>query len=295
MTGYYDKAIEMYDALKSAGYSLYTAGGENAYANQFKQANKFNSEVIMAVSTSASGDGSGPNGNFNPISWYVVPNNAARYADAANTIPTPFEKQGGGWGQCFNISPEFYDTFEEGDHRKNTILTSYVQNDAARTLITRDDIGVKWSGFIINKYPIEIQNAFQPTDIPLARWADVLLMYAEAVARKNNAVPSGEAMQAINEVRARAGLEPLAGNAIANYENFMDALLMERGHELFYEGHRKIDLIRFNKYRRNCTLYKGTTPTHQYMPLPNYAIQQAESYGKSLTQTFERPGFDQDN
>jgi starch-binding outer membrane protein, SusD/RagB family len=70
--------------------------------------------------------------------------------------------------------------------------------------------------------------------------------------------------------------------------------LMERGHELFYEGHRKIDLVRFNKYRRNCILYKGLTPTHQYMPLPNFAVQQAESYGKTLVQTFERPGFAQD-
>ncbi len=294
MAGYYDKAIEMYNALKGAGYSLYTAGGANAYANQFKQANKYNSEVIMAVTTSAAGDGSGPNGNFNPMSWYVVPSNASRYADAANTIPTPFVNQGGGWGQCFNISPAFYDTFEEGDLRKNTILTSYVQNNSARTVIARTDIGVKWSGFIINKYPVEISNAFQPTDIPLARWADVLLMYAEAVARKTNAIPTGEAMQAITDVRARAGLGPLAGNAVASFENFMDALLMERGHELYYEGHRKIDLVRFNKYRRNCTLYKGMTPTHQYMPLPNFAVQQAESYGKTLTQTFERPGFAQD-
>jgi hypothetical protein len=47
---------------------LYKAGGEDAYANQFKQANKFNVEVIAAVSISAAGDGSAANGNFNPLS-----------------------------------------------------------------------------------------------------------------------------------------------------------------------------------------------------------------------------------
>lgn len=295
MTGYYDKAIEMYNALQSSGYSLFTAGGANAYADQFKNANKFNKETIMAVSTSKTGDGSGTNGNFNPTSWYVVPNNVAKYADEANTIPTPFVNQGGGWGQCFNVAPAYYNTYEEGDSRKNVILTSYIQNDAARTNITVADIGVKWSGFIINKYPIETTDAFQPSDIPIARWADVLLMYAEAVARKTNAVPTGEALQSVNDVRARASLAPLSGTAVASYNGFMDALLAERGHELLYEGSRKIDLIRFNKYRHNCTATKGIAPSSQYIPLPDFAVNQALTYGKTLTQTFERPGYTQDN
>lgn len=295
MTGYYDKAIEMYNALKTGGFGLFTAGGANAFADQFKNANKFNKETIMAVSTSKTGDGSGKNGNFNPTSWYVVPGNASKYADAANTIPTPFVNQGGGWGQCFNVAPAYYDTYETGDTRKNVILTSYVQNNSARTNITVADIGVKWSGFIINKYPIETTDAFQPTDIPLARWADVLLMYSEAVARKTNAVPTGEALQVVNDVRARVGLAALSGTATASYAGFMDALLAERGHELLYEGGRKIDLIRFNKYRHNVLAVKGIAPTHQYMPIPDFAVKQSTSYGKTLTQTYERPGYAQDN
>lgn len=294
MAGYYDKAIEMYNGLKTKGYGLFTTGGVNAYADQFKNANKFNKEVIMAVSTSKTGDGSGKNGNFNPTSWYVVPNNVAKYADVANTIPTPFVNQGGGWGQTLNVAPAYYNTFENGDYRKNVILTSYIQNNAARTNITVADIGTKWSGFIINKYPIETPDAFQPTDIPLARWADVLLMYAEAVARKSNAVPTGEALQGVNDVRARAGLAPLSGDAIASYNGFMDALLAERGHELVYEGCRKIDLIRFNKYNHNTTLIKGIAPTDQYIPIPNYAVQQAASYDKKLEQSYTRPGWELD-
>jgi hypothetical protein len=290
VAGYYDKAIALYNDLKSGGFGLFTTG-TNPYADQFKIANKFNKEVIMAVSCSASGDGSAKNGNFNPTSWYVVPNNVAKYADVANTIPTPFVNQGGGWGQCFNIAVPYYKTFEQGDKRAATILTSYIQNNSARTNITETDIGVKWNGFIINKYPIEVVNAYQPTDIPLARWADVLLMNAEAVARKTNAVPTGEALQGVNDVRARAGLAPLSGAAIASYDGFMDAMLAERGHELFYEGCRKIDLIRFNKYRRLTTISKGVAPTHQYMPLPDFAVQQAQKYDKTLTQTYERPGW----
>ncbi|MBN2167517.1 MAG: RagB/SusD family nutrient uptake outer membrane protein [Marinilabiliaceae bacterium] len=295
MDDYYDKAIKMYNELKASdkGYGLYRTGGADAYANQFKQANKFNVEVIAAVSTNEAGDGSAANGNFNPLSWYVLPWNVSKYLDEEETQPSPFYPQGGGWGQCFNISPQFYDTFDSLDNRRNTILTSYVRNDF--TLVTRDDIGNLWSGFIINKFPIEIESSFQPTDIPLARWADVLLMYAEAVARRDQSVPDGEALQAVNDVRDRAGLPSLSGDAVAGYEGFMDALLMERGHELMFEGCRKVDLIRFNKYRQLTAQRKGYTPTHQYFPIPDYAVQQAESYGKTLTQWFERSGFNQDN
>ncbi len=119
-------------------------------------------------------------------------------------------------------------------------------------------------------------------------------MYAEAEARKAQAVPSGEALQGVNDVRDRAGLEPLSGEAISSYEGFLEALLKERGHELMFEGTRKIDLIRFNKYRQLTGERKGHEPTHQYFPIPDYAIKQANEYGKDLTQWFERPGFDQD-
>ena len=295
MNGYYDKAIQMYNELKGGGYQLYTEEGIDSYAEQFKQGHKFNCEVIMAVSTSKEGDGASKNGNFNCLTYYTIPRNASKWADVANTIPTPFYPQGAGWGQTYNVSPVYYETYEPGDVRRDVILTSYVQNDNSRTLITPDDLGVKWSGYIINKFPVEIDNQFQPTDIPLARWADVLLLYAEAVARKTNAVPTGEALQGVNDVRARAGLGPLSGEALSSYDAFMDALLAERGHELLYEGTRKIDLIRFNRFRHNNKLIKGLAPTSQYAPIPNYAVEQAETFGKTLVQFWERPDYGQDN
>ena len=46
MSGYYQKAIDMYNELKGR-YSLFKKG-DNPYIEQFKNANNFNSEVIMA-------------------------------------------------------------------------------------------------------------------------------------------------------------------------------------------------------------------------------------------------------
>jgi outer membrane protein len=205
--------------------------------------------------------------------------------------PTPFYLQGQGWGQTFNVSPKFWDTYDPSDKRREVILTKYYTT--AGTWIDRNT--TTWDGFIINKFPVETATAFQGTDIPLARWADVLLMYAEAEVRKNNAAPSADAIAAVNEVRKRAGLGDLPSSATANVEAFLDALLTERGHEMLYEGMRKIDLIRFNQYAQRTAKIKGVAPTHQYVPIPNYAVQQAsESYGKVLVQTFEREGWKAD-
>ena len=307
MTGYYDKAIEMYEALKATNrYKLYTDGGRNAYLNQFRFANKFNCEVVMAMSCSElGGSDNAIYPDWNQMTWWEIPQFASLYEDAAKTKPSIFYPQGGGYGQYINVSEKFYDTYEANDARKDGIVTEYYRDvGGVPVLKTRADIGVTngWSGFTCYKWQVERNVQFQNQDIPLARWADVLLLYAEAVARKNKAVPTGDAMQGITDVRARAGLGPMSGDAVASYDNFMEALLIERGKELLFEGERKIDLIRFNRFSRNIQKYKRpfdastpvVIPTHQYMPIPDYAVNQAETYGKVLTQTFERPDWELD-
>ena len=281
MSGYYQKAIDMYNELKGR-YSLFKKG-DNPYIEQFKNANNFNSEVIMAVSCSPAADGNPKHGNANPFLMWALP------SDVAKGEPFPM---GGGWFQAFSMDKKYYDAFESNDGRLKTIVTSY--KDKNGVIINKDNLGVRWNGYIMNKFPQETMTTFQGTDIPLARWADVLLMYAEAEVRKTGTVPSVAAINAVNQVRNRAGLANLPAVATNTKDAFLDAILIERGHELFYEGNRKIDLIRFNKYAQEMYKVKGVMPTHQYMPIPNYAVEQAVSYGKELKQTWERPGWAED-
>lgn len=63
MDGYYQKAYNIYHQFTI--YSLFTSG-KNPYLDQFKIANEFNCETIMAVSCGSDADGSGKRGNFNP-------------------------------------------------------------------------------------------------------------------------------------------------------------------------------------------------------------------------------------
>jgi hypothetical protein len=83
------------------------------------------------------------------------------------------------------------------------------------------------------------------------RLADVYLMYAEAAAQGYGS-PSGKssnfslnAIEALNRIRERAGVAPLADKYASNLEGFMGELIRERAVELAFEGHRFNDLRRW--------------------------------------------------
>ncbi len=56
MEGYYQRAIDMYNELNTGKYDLFKTGS-TPYVDLFKNANKFNKEMIMAVSCSPTADG----------------------------------------------------------------------------------------------------------------------------------------------------------------------------------------------------------------------------------------------
>ena len=252
----------------------------------------------MEVSCSSGPTGSDSEGNFNAWYFYIASGNMSIQKDGDGNIYTDSEGKPqwnskatavAPWGQCWNVDPNFWDTYEEGDLRRDVIVDHLYYRGVG--WIGRKEIGDLWDGFIINKYPHEEgPTQYQSNDVPLARWADVLLLYAEAAVRKGNSVPQ-EAIDAVNEVRARAGLPGLSADKTASVEAFLDALLLERGHEMLYEGCRKIDLIRFGKYYQTMSAL-GRTPDSQYWPVPNALIQQAEESGYQYAQYYTRPDYD---
>ena len=85
--------------------------------------------------------------------------------------------------------------------------------------------------------------AYASTDFPVFRYADALLMRAEAKYRLGDAT----AVDDINAVRARAFKNDPAGVITAGQLNDK-FLLDERGREFYYEAHRRTDLVRFGKF-----------------------------------------------
>jgi hypothetical protein len=99
-------------------------------------------------------------------------------------------------------------------------------------------------------------------DFALFRYADVLYMYAEALLRQGKSVSAATDMADFQKIRLRAGLQPF------NASLTLDNLLLERGHELAWEGWRRQDLIRFGKFN-NAWWAKNVSSAHtKLFPIP---------------------------
>ncbi len=82
---------------------------------------------------------------------------------------------------------------------------------------------------------------FPDTHLFYMRVAEAYLTYAEALTRMSGDVAPAEAVAAINAIRGRA-------HALQRNRYTLDQILDEWGREFYFEGRRRVDLIRFNKF-----------------------------------------------
>ena len=116
---------------------------------------------------------------------------------------------------------------------------------------------------------------FPDTDFAFFRLADIYLMYAEAVVRGGSGGDVTTALGYVNQIRQRA-YGTNAGDITAA-QLTLDFILDERGRELYWEGHRRTDLIRFGEYSAAGVwpwkggVQAGTTTSAHYdlYPLPS--------------------------
>jgi hypothetical protein len=98
------------------------------------------------------------------------------------------------------------------------------------------------------------------TDFPMFRIEDVYLMYAEAVLNGGSGGDAATALGYVNEIRQRA-YGSSAGN-ISSSDLTLDFILDERARELYWEGHRRTDLVRHGKFSESSYIWpwKGGVP-----------------------------------
>jgi hypothetical protein len=121
--------------------------------------------------------------------------------------------------------------------------------------------------------PTGPQTYYDGHSVDILRYADVLMSRAEALNELNG--PNAESISLINQVKARSHAPQLN---IANFSQstLRDAILQERGWEFFYEGKRRADLLRMDKYDVIVNAYLTRTgqtahvqlPRDQYFPYP---------------------------
>lgn len=159
----------------------------------------------------------------------------------------------------------------------------------------------KWRRETVYEKQMSAKSLYTTINFPILRYADVLLMYAEAINEYAGA-PDDQAKEAIREIRKRAGVKT-DESLLGDYRSFRDLVRNERGRELAFEGLRKWDLIRWgtfvekmhnagtnqpteNKYRNvsytnyASANYANVTAHHIYLPIPtkelavNHALRQ---------------------
>lgn len=123
----------------------------------------------------------------------------------------------------------------------------------------RDDSGNKraLTGYMMGKFVSQYLNqwdGYQDGNVmvlSMIRLADVYLMYAEATAQGYGTPQSKSgsyglsALDAVNKIRTRAGVDPIADKFTGDNQSFMSELRRERAVELAFEGHRFVDLRRW--------------------------------------------------
>jgi hypothetical protein len=107
---------------------------------------------------------------------------------------------------------------------------------------------------------------FASTDFPMFRLGDAYLLYAEAVVRGGSGGDMATAVGYVNALRTRA-YGNSSGN-ITSSELDLNFLLNERGRELYWECHRRTDLIRFGQFTNGTYVWewKGNTPGGTSVP-----------------------------
>ncbi|EPR73807.1 SusD, outer membrane protein [Winogradskyella psychrotolerans RS-3] len=149
----------------------------------------------------------------------------------------------------------------------NTLLESYIEGDHRAMFYTDgqsleiESIPPFDQGYAVTKFKNIDSNGnqgndssgeFVDTDIPIIRLAEIYLNYAEANLRGGGG-DNNRAVSAINELRARA-YGDASGN-ISSSDLDLGFVLDERSRELYWEGQRRTDLIRFNSFTTNAYLW----------------------------------------
>ncbi len=178
---------------------------------------------------------------------------------------TDFPGNPRGWFHL-GMSSEFFNSFEEGDTRKSLLDTTYI-NTSGEVVNTNQPFSLK---YIAVGEPA-VSDSQHNVNYPVLRFADVLLIHAEASARANDA-PNAASYESINRVRERA-----FGNSNNNLseglelEDFINAVIAERNFEFFAEGDRYWDLTRTGRF---LNAFPGfpVEQKHRYLPIPESEI-----------------------
>lgn len=238
---------EMYTKAKSITDQIIAESGYNLtdnYSHLFRETTK--TEIAEESLFSILSKTNSPNGNYNLWLFWQIPIGSS--------------VAGGGYG-WFRPTGELFFKYNNLDERRKNNLTLHVDPIGQTELIDGINYFIPFpctdplnGNYCVGKFRYRDPNsksisngtAWSDADVPLLRFADILLLNAEAKFYTGD-LPGARAR--LKEVRERANPTSIDALTTAYYKaDFIEELIDERSRELCFEGWRRIDLIRFGKY-----------------------------------------------
>ncbi len=262
----FDKAISISDSIMTYGYGLV-----KEYKMIWDIDNEKNEECIFVLPCATQ-----YNENANLFQFHVLPPDwvwlSGTKVQSADGIRVPWD---------------VYNKFDKEDGRLSCLLKDYyILRNKVPTLIDGRATGRLRQGAIPCKYGEDpaSDGQFCGNDIVLIRYADILLLRAEALNEVNGV--NQESIDLINRVRDRAfnnnPAKRIALSMFPDKDSLRDYILQERQFELFMEGERREDLIRHGKYIQNARDRGITTamPHHVRFPIPSQIVVEGQGHIK---------------
>lgn len=239
---YPNASNKAWEVIESGSYDLW-----EDFADVFKLSSRGGKEAIFSIGF---GDGGGA------ISFWEVGQFNVRLLPAELSTARAAVSNTQGWQYA---TQDLYNAFTPNDERRAVTFMTEFEDDNGNT-VTLDKV-------YIQKYwdrEAEPAGNDSKNDFPVIRYAEVLLIYAEAQAELGN---FGDANLYLNKVRNRANL---ADVNITNAVDFREAVLLERRKEFVAEGHRWFDLVRTGELEEKVMAAKSVSvaPTHYLFPIP---------------------------
>jgi hypothetical protein len=190
----------------------------------------------------------------------------------AHSLPPKYPTSQKNFGTQFRTTDFVVHLFASGDQRAELIITEYSPYDSEDTIQLVGECPELPEAEHARSFKYwpdpNVNGPSAGNDIPVIRYADIILSRAEALNEING--PTQESVDLINEVRNRAEAPLLNLSDVTTKGALRDTILMERVKEFYNEGKRRMDLIRHNQFISNAQARgkQAAKEHHRRFPIP---------------------------